>query len=140
MSNSGESSIERALRPSELDRQSVVSAENLTRRRSLAHRVRLALTPLTRLRGLIAHPPLERGEGLLLRPCRGIHTWFMRYPIDVIFLDAEGRIVALAPNMRPWSMTPVHFEANCALELPAENLASGDTSLGDLVVFRLFVE
>src|SRR5581483_3872731 len=49
----------------------------------LGERVAVARTPLTRMRGLIARPPLAAGDGLLIEPCSGVHMWFMRYAIDV---------------------------------------------------------
>ena len=62
----------------------------------------VADTPLTRLRGLLGRRPLAEGQGLLLRPAAAIHTWFMRGPIDAVFLDRELMVVGVAPNIRPW--------------------------------------
>jgi uncharacterized membrane protein (UPF0127 family) len=58
--------------------------------------------PHTRLRGLLGRGPLAEGQGLLLRPAAAIHTWFMRRPIDAVFLDAALVVIGVAANVRPW--------------------------------------
>jgi uncharacterized membrane protein (UPF0127 family) len=55
-----------------------------------------------RLRGLLGRPPLQRGQGLLLRPTGAIHTCFMRGEIDAVFLDRNLVVLDVAPNLRPW--------------------------------------
>lgn len=102
----------------------------------LADHLALCLTSLTRLRGLLGRPPLEPGEGMLLLPCRGVHTLFMGYPIDVAFLDPEGRIIALRPELRPWRATPVFAAALATLELPAGTLSRHGVARGDLLAFQ----
>lgn len=85
----------------------------------LGDRVALARSPLARLRGLLDRHGLEPGEGLLLRPCNGVHTWGMRFTIDVVFLDAAGVVLRIERSMRPGRMVPWVRRANQALELPA---------------------
>ncbi|HVM16228.1 MAG TPA: DUF192 domain-containing protein [Gaiellaceae bacterium] len=62
----------------------------------------LADRPLARMRGLLGRRALPQGEGLLLRPAGSIHTAFMRFPIDAVFLDAELRVVRIASDLPPW--------------------------------------
>ena len=62
----------------------------------------LADGPLTRMRGLLGRKSLPSDEGLLLRPAGSVHTWFMRFPIDAVFLDGEGRVLEIAADLRPW--------------------------------------
>ena len=52
--------------------------------------------------GLLGGEQQPNGEGLLLRPARAVHTWFMRFPIDAVFLDGEGRVLKIAADLRPW--------------------------------------
>ena len=59
----------------------------------------------SRARGLIARHRLAPPEGLLLRPCTSVHTAFMHYPIDVVYLDAEGSIVKVVHGLRPWRVS-----------------------------------
>jgi uncharacterized membrane protein (UPF0127 family) len=73
---------------------------------------------LTRLRGLVGRGRLASGHGLLLRETRSIHTHFMRFPIDVIFLDGHNRVVRIVPRLRPWRAV-AEREAASVLELGA---------------------
>ena len=57
-----------------------------------------------RAMGLLGQRGLPAGRGLLIRPCRSIHTWFMRFPLDVIFLDKDWRIVKVVLNLNPWGL------------------------------------
>ena len=84
----------------------------------VCERCLLAETPFARLRGLLGRRGLPAGEGLLLRPAASIHTAFMRFAIDVVFLDRSDRVLKVAPTMRPWRMTSCR-KARAALELPA---------------------
>ena len=62
----------------------------------------LAETMFARLRGLLGRSGLAEGEGMLLRPASSIHTAFMRFAIDAVFVDKENRVVKVAPEIRPW--------------------------------------
>lgn len=59
---------------------------------------------LTRAAGLLFSPSPESGQGLLITHCASVHMFFMRYAIDVVFIDAAGRILKLCPALKPWSM------------------------------------
>jgi hypothetical protein len=85
----------------------------------LAERLRVADTHWTRLRGLLGTRSLPDGDGLWIRPCRQVHMFWMRYAIDVVFLDDARRVVGLAPDLRPWRISPLVKPATSVLELPA---------------------
>lgn len=57
-----------------------------------------------RMRGLLGRASLPPDTGMLIRPCRSIHMWFMRFPIDAAFLDEEMRVLKVARNLRPWQL------------------------------------
>ena len=78
----------------------------------------VATTPCARLRGLIGRPCPAPGIGFLLRPAASVHTCFMRYPIDVVFLARDGRALAVHEAVPPWRMR-AHRGARAALELRA---------------------
>jgi len=103
--------------------------------RVLGSRVRLADAWLSRLRGMLGRPAPQPGEGLLLSPCRSIHMYGMRFPLDVAFLDNEGGVVASYPSLRPGARTRWHRRASHALELPAGTLESSGTRVGDVLVW-----
>jgi uncharacterized membrane protein (UPF0127 family) len=68
----------------------------------VCRRCAVADRPLSRLRGLMGRRALAPGEGLLLRPTPSIHTWFMRFAIDAVFLDSELRVLGVRPELGPW--------------------------------------
>ena len=78
----------------------------------------VADTALTRMKGLLGRRSLGDGEGLLLRPAGSIHTAFMRFPIDAVFLDADMRVLRVASNLRPWRLAAKRG-AKAVVELPA---------------------
>ena len=78
----------------------------------------LAETALSRCRGLLGRSGLSSGEGMLLRPASSVHTAFMRFAIDVVFLDRADRVLKVADDLGPWRMAGCRG-ARAALELPA---------------------
>ena len=109
---------------------------NRTKGVVLAERVRLALTSGSRMRGLLGSTPLSLDEAMLIRPCNGVHTMFMRYTIDVLFIDSAGKIVAKRPELRPWRISAIISDAHSTIELQAGVVASSGTDVGDLVAFE----
>ena len=85
---------------------------------SVCERCGVADSPLTRLRGLLGKAGLGSGEGLLIRPTSAIHTFFMRFPIDAIFLDRELVVVGVEADLSPWRVA-ARRGAKAVLELPA---------------------
>src|SRR5262249_56325036 len=78
----------------------------------------LAETALSRCRGLLGRSGLSSGEGMLLRPTSSVHTAFMRFAIDVVFLDRADRVLKVADDLGPWRMAGCRG-ARAVLELPA---------------------
>ncbi|MGH3021317.1 MAG: DUF192 domain-containing protein [Gaiellaceae bacterium] len=101
----------------------------------VCERCLLAETPLTRLRGLLGRAGLERGEGLLLRPASSIHMWFMRFPIDAVFLDREHRVLRVVEHLAPWRVAGCRG-SKAVIELPAGETARVGLAPGDQVVLR----
>jgi hypothetical protein len=97
----------------------------------LCERLERADTWRARLVGLLGRDGLPPGDGLLLDPCNSVHTFFMRFPIDVAFLDDSGVVVALNHRLQPWRATRVHLRARTTLELPAGVLGAGGVLVGD---------
>jgi uncharacterized membrane protein (UPF0127 family) len=106
---------------------------NATRETCLAARVRQADRFVDRLTGLIGRDP-RPGEGLLITPCRAVHTFGMRHPIDVVFLDASGRIVDLEPDLPPRRISRIRWMARSVLELGAGTLRSHGCAIGDRLI------
>ena len=83
-----------------------------------------------RFRGLMGVKGLARGHGLLLRPSSSVHTCFMRFPIDVVFLDTELEVLAVSTEVAPWRLR-ARRRARAVLELPAGEAARVGISPGD---------
>jgi uncharacterized protein len=92
----------------------------------------LADKPHTRLRGIIGWKGLRRGEGLLLRPTFSIHTMFVGFPIDAVFLDRELRVVSIAHDLKPWRFAAAR-KAKSVLELAAGECRRLGLEPGDLL-------
>jgi uncharacterized membrane protein (UPF0127 family) len=107
---------------------------NLTRRNVVCVG-ELADRPLARMRGLMWRGGLPAGEGLLLRPAPSIHTAFMRFPIDAVFLDRSLRVLAVVERVRPWR-TASKRSARAVLELPAGESARRGVRVGDRLELR----
>ncbi len=76
------------------------------------------------------------GNGILIIPSEGIHTFGMSFPIDAVYLDSKGKVIRIYHNLRPNRLGTVMFRAHCVLELPPGTLARTYTELGDLIEFR----
>ncbi len=86
--------------------------------RVVCERCLVAESPLARLKGLLGRAALAESEGILLRPASSIHTAFMRFPIDAVFLDGGLRVVGVVPGLKPWRVAGCRG-ARAVLELPA---------------------
>jgi uncharacterized membrane protein (UPF0127 family) len=82
----------------------------------------LAESTGARMRGLLGRADLPPDTGMLLRPCRSIHMWFMRFSIDAAFLDANLRVLKIARNLPPWALGWAPRKTHCVLETAANVL------------------
>jgi uncharacterized membrane protein (UPF0127 family) len=102
--------------------------------KELAGKVTIAESLTARMRGLLGRTDLPAGEGLLIRPCKGIHTFFMKFPIDAVFLDKGNRVVAQHNSIPPNRMTRIYPKAVSVLELPAGTIGA-DVTVGEILDF-----
>ena len=96
----------------------------------VCERCSIAASPLTRLRGLLGRSSLPSGEGILLRPASSVHTGFMRFAIDVVFLDRELNVLRVVERLAPWRAA-ARRQAHAVLELPAGECARRGLREGD---------
>ncbi|HHW17291.1 MAG TPA: DUF192 domain-containing protein [Firmicutes bacterium] len=108
---------------------------NLDTGEIVVRRVYLADTFRRRLLGLILRSKIDEDEGLLLLPCKGVHTFFMRFPIDVIYLDRYMSVVALFPDTRPWRVLPQMPGVAQVLEMPAGTISKNKIKVGNTLAF-----
>lgn len=107
---------------------------NQTRESFLSLAVTVADTLLTRLRGLIGRSRVGADEGLWLVPSRGVHTVGVRVPLDLIYLDANYRVVHLEEYFPTFRIAPLRTQAESVLELPTHTIYSSQTQIGDQLV------
>ncbi len=110
---------------------------NQTRSRLLADRADIADTSAKRRTGLLKHNRLDPGEGLWIAPSEGVHTFGMKFPIDVLFLSRNKKILKTRPNMARRKIA-LSWRAHSVLELPAGTLAETGTSAGDQLEFEKY--
>jgi hypothetical protein len=112
-------------------------ARNASVNTVLASRVAVAATRAARAVGLLSRRCLPPGEGLWIVPSRGVHTWGMRFSIDVIALDAAGTVIDCVSNLRPWRVRLPRRGTAGVLELPAGTLEASRTNLGHRIVLEM---
>lgn len=108
---------------------------NLTKESILADRAALATTPAARNRGLLKHDSLERGDGLWISPTQAIHMFFMKFALDIVYLDRKLKVVKTVTNLRPWRIS-LCLSAHSVLELPVGIIAESRTERGDQLEFE----
>lgn len=102
----------------------------------IASNVSLADTYFKRLKGLMFKETLKYDEGLLITPCNSIHMFFMKFPLDVLFVDKENNIVGMSKNIKPWRISKVFFKAHYVVELPTGTIERLKMSEGDTLFIR----
>ena len=110
---------------------------NRTRGRMLAERADIADTSAKRRTGLLKHTGLAPGEGLWIVPCEGVHTFAMKFPIDVLFLNRKRQVLKIRPHMVR-SRIALSLLAHSVLELPAGTLEQTGTERGDQLEFEKY--
>ena len=86
--------------------------------------------PLVRMKGLLGRSELARDEGILIRPCNSIHTLFMRFAIDAIFVDRNGTVLKIRANLKPWRSAWAR-RAHAVIELAAGEAERRGIATGD---------
>jgi uncharacterized protein len=114
-------------------------AFNRTRQAYLATRLAIAGTHWSRFRGLMCAQASDfrSGDGLWIVPCRGVHTFAMNFPIDVIYLDSDKFVMHLEENLKPWRLASVKMRAASVIELPGETLKLSGTAIGDEIEIEI---
>lgn len=113
-----------------------MQVHNQTRGQPLITHGELADTFWTRLCGLMGRSTLRDGEGLVLKGDKSIHSFFMRFAIDVVYADCETRVVRLDPAMRPNRIGPIVAQAVYILELPVGVIQATGTRVGDQLIIE----
>jgi uncharacterized protein len=106
-------------------------AFNISRQAFISLHVRIADTSLARLRGLLGKVRMRSDEGLWVLPSRGIHTFGLLFPIDVVYLDTDLRVIDFVENLAPLRIAPIRWQCASVLQLPARGIYDSGTQVGD---------
>ncbi len=106
---------------------------NKTRGTTIASGATAARTFWHRLVGLLGHRLLAPGEGLLIEPCRSVHTAFMRFAIDVVYIDRALRVVKVVHDLKPYRVSAALLNAHAVIELPSGTVTQSRTAVGDVL-------
>jgi uncharacterized membrane protein (UPF0127 family) len=112
-----------------------IKVRNLTRNTALADAADVADSSQTRRTGLLKHSSLEPGQGLWIVPCESVHSFWMKFTIDVLYLDRAKKVRKIYPNMKPWRAS-ICLPAHSVLELPAGTIKRTGTARGDQLAFE----
>jgi len=109
---------------------------NTTRGIRLTESGSVAKNPLSRMVGLLGRRSLEYGDGLWIVPCNSIHSFFMKFTFDAIFLDKNLKVVHLIREMKPWRISKMVLSAHSVLEVAAGITQQTATRVGDQLEIR----
>ena len=115
----------------ETDRRRVI---NVTRNTELASKAEVAKSGSKRSKGLLGRKGLTAGEGMWILPCEAIHTFFMQFAIDLVYLDRKNHIKKVVSSVPPWRLSAC-LSAYSVLELPSGTVHNSQSRPGDLVEF-----
>ncbi len=118
--------------PAQAGPQGPLLVTNVTRGTVLATRLEAAHTGAKRRKGLLGRDGLAAGEGLWIVPCESVHTFFMRFPIDLVYLDREKKIKKTRNAVGPWRLSAC-LSAHSILELPAGTILRTQSEPGDML-------
>ena len=111
-----------------------MKVRNLTRQTVLADTVKVADQAATRRKGLLGRTYLPVGEALWIVPCESVHTFFMRFSIDLVYLDRSSKVRKVRTNVPPWRIS-MCFLAHSVIELAVGSVQASQTSQGDQLEF-----
>lgn len=112
-----------------------ILVRNQTRNTILAQAADVADTSAKRRTGLLKHERLDPGQGLFIVPCESVHSFFMKFAIDLVYLDRKRRVRKIRKNMVPWRISAC-LSAHSVLELPEGTIAGSATGMGDQLSFE----
>ena len=104
---------------------------NQTKNIVLAEDVFIANTPFARMKGLLGRKIFTRGQAIILDPCNSVHTFFMRFAVDILFVDKDYKVVKALPKLDPNRISRIYWHSSRVIELPAGRLNLTNTLVKD---------
>ena len=114
----------------------LVSILNITKNTIIARKGVIADTFFSRMIGLLNRQSLLQGEALVITRCQSIHMLFMRFAIDVIFVDKDNFVVGLVKRIKPFCCSRIFFNSNYVIEVLPGVIVQSNTSVGDKIAFN----
>jgi uncharacterized protein len=112
-----------------------ICIENETKGTRLGDKIKIADSSLRRVVGLLGTPNLAPHSGLLIFPTQGVHTFFMKYPIDIVFINRRRQVIGTRSGLKPYRLSPIMWSAECVLELPEGVIEQSRTEVGDQLIW-----
>lgn len=109
----------------------MVKILNASTKTLLADQALIAKNPAERMKGLLTRKQLSPGEALIITRCQSIHMMFMKFSIDVLFVDRHNTVVGLVKKIKPFQISPIFWKSDYAVELPAGTISEKRISIGD---------
>ncbi|TYQ17662.1 UNVERIFIED_CONTAM: hypothetical protein Cloal_0020 [Acetivibrio alkalicellulosi] len=109
--------------------------KNISKNTILASNCKVANTFFKRFLGLMFKKYLPLGQGLLITPCNSIHMFFMKFPLDIVFIDKGQTVVYTIENITPWKCSKIIKTSYSVLELPVGTIKNTQTTVGDKIGF-----
>jgi uncharacterized membrane protein (UPF0127 family) len=107
---------------------------NTARQSVIAEKISIADSFFSRFMGLMGKKTLPEGSCLIITPCNSIHMFFMRFPIDALFLDKDNTVVYILEGIKPWRLSKIVWNAHSVIELPQGTIRKSRTSEGDRLI------
>ena len=107
--------------------------KNLTQQTVLATFVEIADTSFKRMCGLLGRSSMKPTQALVIIPCQSIHMLFMKFAIDVIFIDDKNKVIGLSARIKPFQFSGIFWKSACAIELPSGTIEATKTQIGDSI-------
>lgn len=108
---------------------------NITKNTILAEDAVMAKSFLARMRGLLGKKIFKQNQALIIKPCNSVHTFFMRFPIDILFVGKDNCVLAAIEDLKPYRFSKIYPNASFVIELPAGTIKATSTGIPDKVDF-----
>jgi len=113
-----------------------VIIENITKENIIAENGNITTSFYDRFKGLLGRKEIKHDEALIIIPCNSIHMFFMKFPIDVIFIDKNDRVCEIIQNIEPWRVSKIIKEAKYVIELKTGKIEKVNIEIGDLICYN----
>lgn len=108
-----------------------IEIKNITKNKIIVDNGYMANTFLTRLKGLLGKREIEDNEGICIYPCKSVHTFFMQFPIDIVFIDRDNKIIHITENLRHYRISKYVKNAEYVIEIGGSKSKKKDIEVGD---------